>query len=131
MKWWGPADYTSPSCKIDFREGGKFIFHMRPPEEDPIQDDFFTAGVYTKILPMELIEFTRGLSDKDGNKIDPIWVQMPEDFPEEIPTALHFKRVGDKTELTAIEYGWALGQMREMSKLGLEECLDKLAEVLK
>ncbi len=50
-----------------------------------------------------------------------------------------FKRVGDpstglstgKTELIAIEYGWTLGQMRDMSRLGLEQCLDKLAESLK
>ena len=26
MRWWGPKYYTSPSCKIDFREGGKYIF---------------------------------------------------------------------------------------------------------
>src|SRR5262245_16235950 len=29
MRWWGPKGFTSPSCKIDFRVGGKFIFHMR------------------------------------------------------------------------------------------------------
>lgn len=56
---------------------------------------------------------------------------MPPDFPEEIPSLLAFRSVNGKTELTAIEYGWTLGQMREMSKLGLEECLDKLAENLK
>ena len=130
MKWWGPAGFTSPSCKIDFREGGKFIFHMRAPKEMN-NADFYTAGVYKKIAPAELIEFTQGLSDKDGNKINPTTLGMPADFPEEIPSLLAFKRVGDKTELTAIEYGWSLGQMREMSKLGLEQCLDKLAENMK
>jgi uncharacterized protein YndB with AHSA1/START domain len=130
MKWWGPTGFTSPSCQIDFREGGKFVFHMRAPKEMN-NADFYTAGVYKKIAPLEFIEFTQGLSDKDGNKIDPVTMGMPPDFPEEIPSLLALKRVGDKTELTAIEYGWTLGQMREMSKLGLEECLDKLAEVLK
>ncbi|MGH7456357.1 MAG: SRPBCC family protein, partial [bacterium] len=70
MKWWGPTGFTSPSCKIDFREGGKFIFHMRAPKEMN-NADFYTAGVYKKIAPAELIEFTQGLSDKDGNKINP------------------------------------------------------------
>jgi len=135
MKWWGPTGFTSPSCKIDFREGGKFIFHMRAPKEMN-HADFYTSGVYKKIVPAELIEFTQGLSDKDGNKINPATMGMPADFPEEIPSLLAFKRVGDpstglRTELTAIEYGWTLGQMREMSKLGLEQCLDKLAESLK
>lgn len=130
MKWWGPTDFTSPSCKIDFCEGGKFIFHMRAPQEMN-NADFYTAGVYKKIVPAELIEFTQGLSDKDGNKINPTTLGMPADFPEEIPSLLAFKNVDGKTELTAIEYGWTLGEMREMSKLGLEQCLDKLAESLK
>ncbi|NUM78368.1 SRPBCC domain-containing protein [candidate division KSB1 bacterium] len=130
MKWWGPTGFTSPSCKIDFREGGKFIFHMRAPQEMN-NADFYTAGVYKKIVPAELIEFTQGLSDKDGNKINPTTLGMPADFPEEIPSLLAFKNVDGKTELTAIEYGWTLGEMREMSKLGLEQCLDKLAESLK
>jgi uncharacterized protein YndB with AHSA1/START domain len=130
MKWWGPTGFTSPSCKIDFREGGKFIFHMRAPKEMN-NTDFYTAGAYKKIVPLELIEFTQGLSDKDGNKINPTAMGMPADFPDEIPSVLAFKGVAGKTELTAIEYGWTLGQMREMSKLGLEQCLDKLAESLK
>lgn len=130
MKWWGPTGFTSPSCRIDFREGGRFVFHMRAPKEMN-NADFYTAGTYKKIVPAELIEFTQGLSDKDGNKIDPTTIGMPADFPEAIPSLLAFKRVGDKTELTAIEYGWKLGEMREMSKLGFEQCLDKLAESLK
>lgn len=130
MKWWGPTGFTSPSCKIDFREGGKFIFHMRAPQEMN-NADFYTAGRYKKIVPAEFIEFTQGLSDQDGNKINPTTLGMPADFPEEIPSLLAFKNVDGKTELTAIEYGWALGQMREMSKLGLEQCLDKLAESLR
>lgn len=130
MKWWGPTGFTSPSCQIDFREGGRFVFHMRAPKEMN-NADFYTAGVYKRIVPAELIEFTQGLSDKDGNKINPTTIGMPADFPEEIPTLLAFESVGEKTKLTAIEYGWTLGQMREMSKLGLEQCLDKLAESLK
>jgi len=27
-KWWGPKDYASPSCKIDLRIGGKYLFCM-------------------------------------------------------------------------------------------------------
>ena len=130
VKWWGPTGFTSPTCKIDFREGGKFVFHMRAPKEMN-NADFYTAGVYKKIVPMERIEFTQGLSDKEGNAIDPVTMGMPADFPKEIPSVLAFARMGDKTELTAIEYGWTVGQMRDMSELGLSQCLDKLAAVLK
>jgi uncharacterized protein YndB with AHSA1/START domain len=129
-KWWGPRNFTSHACAIDFREGGKFVFHMRAPKEMN-NADFYTAGVYKKIAPQEFIEFTQGLSDKDGNKIDPTTMGMPPDFPEEIPSLLAFKRVDGKAELTAIEYGWTLGQMRTLSEQGLSECLDKLAESLR
>ena len=129
-RWWGPTGFTSPSCKIDFREGGKFLFHMRAPKEFQGGQDFYTAGVYKKIVPLKLIEFSQGLADKDGNRIDPAAMGMPPDFPKEIPSALAFKRVGDKTELTATEYGWTVGQMRDMSEAGMNQCLDKLADVL-
>ena len=130
MRWWGPKGFTSPFCKIDFREGGKFLFCMRAPKEFQGGQDFYTAGVYKKIVPMKLIEFSQGLADMDGNRIDPTTMGMPADFPKEIPSALAFKRVGNKTELTATEYGWTEGQLRDLSESGLNECLDKLAEVL-
>jgi uncharacterized protein YndB with AHSA1/START domain len=130
MRWWGPTGFTSPSCKIDFREGGTFIFHMRAPKEFQGGSDFYTAGVYKKIVPLKLIEFSQGLADKDGNRIDPATMGMPADFPKEIPSALAFKRVGDRTELTVTERDWTVGQMRDMSEAGMNECLDKLAIVL-
>jgi len=65
MKWWGPKYYTSPSCKIDLREGGKYVFCMRAPQEQGGQDSY-TAGIFKKILPMELLEFTQGMADQDG-----------------------------------------------------------------
>ena len=130
MRWWGPTGFTSPSCKIDFREGGKFLFHMRAPKDFQGGQDFYTTGVYKKIVLMQLIEFSQSLADKDGNRIDPTTMGMPADFPKEIPSALAFKRVADKTELIATEYGWTVGQMRDMSESGLSECLDKLAAVL-
>ena len=130
MKWWGPRGFTSPSCQIDLREGGRYIFSMRPPKEFG-SNDLYTSGVYSKIVPGELLEFNQGLSDKDGNRIDPGTIGMPADFPAEIPTSLKFARVGDKTELTATEYGWRIGQMRELSEAGFAECLDKLGESLR
>ena len=44
MKWWGPKYYTCPFCQIDLREGGKYIFGMRAPQEQGGQDSY-TAGV--------------------------------------------------------------------------------------
>jgi len=129
MRWWGPKYYTSPSCKIDLREGGSYIFSMRAPKEMGGQDSY-TAGVYQKIVPMERLEFTQSLSDKDGNRIDPAQVGMPPDFPKEIRTVVVFKALGNMTELTITEYNWTPGQMAVYSLAGMHQSIDKLAESL-
>ena len=131
MKWWGPKYYTSPSCKIDLREGGRYVFCMRAPQNQGGQDSY-TAGVFKKIVPMELLEFTQGLSDQDGNPIDPAQAGMPPDFPKAIRTVVTFKRFrGDMTELTVTEYAWPASQMMVYSIAGLHQSIDKLIESLK
>lgn len=129
MRWWGPKYYTSPTCKIDLREGGKFIFCMRAPKDQGGQD-MYTAGVYQKIVPMERLEFTQSMADKDGNKIDPTQAGMPPDFPKEIRTTIVFKAKGNMTELTITEYDWPVSQMYVYSLAGLHQSIDKLAEAL-
>jgi uncharacterized protein YndB with AHSA1/START domain len=129
MRWWGPKNYTSPNCIIDLREGGKYIFCMRAPIEQGGQDSY-TTGVYNKIVPMERLEFTQSLSDKDGNIIDPSQAGMPPDFPKELRTIIVFKAKGEMTELTITEYDWTVGQMYVYSLAGLHQSLDKLAESL-
>jgi len=129
IRWWGPKYYTSPTCKIDLREGGKFIFCMRAPKDQGGQDSY-TTGVYKKILPMERLEFTQSLSDKDGNKIDPAQAGMPPDFPKEMHMVIGFKAKGNKTELTITVYGFTAGQMYVYALAGWHQSIDKLAEYL-
>ncbi len=130
MRWWGPKYYTSPECKIDLREGGQYIFCMRAPKDQGGQD-MYTAGVYKKIVPMERLEFTQGLADKDGNRIDPAQVGMPPDFPKELHTTVVFEKLkGDMTKLTITEYDWTAGQMYVYSLAGMQQSIDKLAEAL-
>jgi uncharacterized protein YndB with AHSA1/START domain len=126
MRWWGPKNYTSPSCKIDLREGGKYIFCMRAPKEQGGQDSY-TTGVYKKIVPMKLLEFTQSLSDENGNKIDPSQAGMPPDFPKEMRTVVAFRAKGEMTELTITEYDWTVGQMYVYSYAGMQQSLDKMA----
>jgi uncharacterized protein YndB with AHSA1/START domain len=127
IRWWGPKHYTSPSCRIDLRVGGKYVFCMRAPRDQGGQDSY-TAGVYKRIVPMELLEFTQSLADKDGNPIDPAQLGMPPDFPKELRTVVVFKAKGGMTELTITEYDWTVSQMYVYSYAGLHQSLDKLAE---
>jgi hypothetical protein len=85
-----------------------------------------------RLRPMELLDFTQGLSDKDGNPIDPAVIGMPSDFPKKIHIAVVFKKMKcDMTELTITEFEWPVGQMYVYSSAGLHQSIDKLAEILK
>jgi uncharacterized protein YndB with AHSA1/START domain len=129
MRWWGPKDYISPSCEIDLREGGKYIFCMRAPKEQGGQDSY-TSGIYLKIVPLQRLEFTQSLSDKNGNKIDPGLIGMPQDFPKELHTEIIFKPKGNMTELIITQNNWTPGQMYVYALAGLHQTIDKLIESL-
>ena len=128
MRWWGPDKFTSPSAKIDFHEGGTSLVCMRAPKEFGGQD-FYNIWTYRKIIPMERIEYIQNLSDEFGNITDPVKLNMPPDFPKDTATIVTFKKIGEnKTEMTFMEYA-DFGQMAEFAKIGLEQCLDKMAAI--
>ena len=126
MRWWGPNDFTSPSCVMDFREGGTTIACMRAPDGQ----EHYNTWAYTKIVPMERIEYVQNLSDKDGNRIDPLSVGLRADFPMDVRTVITFKALGEQTELIITEFGFPDSQMFEFAEMGLNQTLDKLAATL-
>jgi Activator of Hsp90 ATPase homolog 1-like protein len=100
---------------------------MRAPKEFGGQD-MYNTWTYTKIVPMREIEYLLHFADKDGNRIDPLTMGLPPDMPQEVRNLITFKDLADdKTELTVTEYDWTVGPMMEMSKMGMEQCLDKMA----
>ena len=128
-RWWGPKSYTSPSAKIDLRVGGKYIFCMRAPQEQGGQDSY-TAGVYQRIVPLELLEFSKWLADSDGNPIDPVTAGLPPDFPKEMRTVITFMAKGEMTQLTITESGWTPSPMFVYALAGTHQSIDKLADSL-
>ena len=127
-RWWGPKNFISPVAKIDFREGGKSIVSMKAPKEMGGQE-FYSVWEYIKIIPLQSIEFIQSLSDKDGNKIDPVKLGMPADFPKDIKTVVTFKAVAkNQTEMTVTEYA-DFGMISEFAQIGLEQSLDKMVAV--
>ena len=129
MRWWGPNRFTCPSAKMDFREGGTSLVCMKAPKEFGGQD-MYSTWHYRRNVPFELIEYIRNLADQDGNKMDPVKLGMPPDFPRDQRHIVAFESLpGDKTQITVTEYGWSPGKMMELSKLGLEQCLNKMAAI--
>jgi uncharacterized protein YndB with AHSA1/START domain len=128
-QWWGPTGFTCPLANMDFRVGGTSLVCMRAPKEYGGQD-LYNTWTYTKIVPNERIEFVQNFADKDGNKVSPAAHGLPADVPFEVPHVLMFRAIGDhRTEFTVTEYGYPNEQIVEMSRQGMEQCLDKMAAI--
>lgn len=131
MQWWGPDYFTSPSAKIDFREGGTSLVCMRAPKDFGGQD-MYSIWVYQKIVSMQHIEFIQNLSDENGNLIDPARIGMPPEFPLDTRTVVTFKDLGNgKTEMTVTQYTMPAAdtEMGKNAELGLNQSLDKMAAI--
>jgi uncharacterized protein YndB with AHSA1/START domain len=126
MQWWGPEGFTSPLAQINFREGATSLVCMSSPEYGV----HYSTWRYEKIVPMHEIAYIHNLADQEGNTVDPITMGLPPDFPRDQCHVVTFTDVGNgQTELTVTEHGWTVGHMMELSELGLNQCLDKMAAI--
>ena len=127
MQWWGPKNFTSPTCKIDFRVGGKYLYCMRSPEGQ----DFWSTGTYREIIPLKKIVCTDSFSDEKGNIVPASQYGMGDDFPLELQVTLLFEEQDGKTKFTLEHAGMPAGEMSEMTSAGWNESFDKLDSILK
>ena len=55
---------------------------------------------------------------------------MPLGVPRDVPHVITFKSVGDaRTQMTVTEHGYTTEQARDLSRAGMEQCLDKMAAI--
>jgi uncharacterized protein YndB with AHSA1/START domain len=123
MRWWGPQGFTSPTCRMDFREGGTTLVSMRSADGW----ELFNTWTYRSIEPMERIEFVQGFADEHGNKLAPAELGLPPGIPEDVRHVVTLTSIDDATtELTVHEFGYPDAQTVEISRAGMEQCLDKM-----
>ena len=127
MQWWGPKGFTAPTCKIDFRVGGKFLCCMRAPDGQ----EGWNGGEYREIVPHEKIAFTMYFADSEGNRIDPAQLGIEHEAIDDSPDVILFEDIGNgQTKLTFIG-NETLQNATETGQLeGWKETLDKLAAVV-
>jgi uncharacterized protein YndB with AHSA1/START domain len=126
MKWWGPKNFTAPSCKMDFREGGKYLFCMTSPDGK----DYWSTGIYKEIKTPERIVWTDSFADENGNVVPGSHYGMGDDFPLEMTVVVTFEDLGGKTKMTLRHIGMPAGDMDKMAGQGWNESFDKLAASL-
>jgi uncharacterized protein YndB with AHSA1/START domain len=128
-QWWGPGPFTCPVAEMDVREGGRSLVCMRAPQEYGGQD-WYNTWTYTKVVPNERMEYIINFTDNQGNKLNPADLGLPPGVPEDGHHVVTFRSLdGNRTEMTMIEHGYTTEESRDISKMGLEQCLDKMAAI--
>lgn len=126
QQWWGPDGFTCPVAEMDVREGGASLVAMSSPDFG----EHYSLWAYEEIVPNERIVYIHNLADAEGNRLAPADLGMPEDFPQDVRNVITLRPTGDgKTELTVTEQGAYTDQWFDLSKTGLEQCLDKMARI--
>ena len=129
MQWWGPTGFNCPLAAMDFREGGTSLVCMRAPKEFG-GSDMYNTWTYSQIIPLERIEFIAKFADQNGNQIDPAEIGIPSGVPDEVRHVITFKALNNaQTELTVTEFGYTSDQAHDISKLDMEQCIDKMATI--
>ena len=127
MQWWGPKGFTSPSCEIDFRVGGKFLWCMRTPDGQ----EGWNGGEYHEIVPHEKIVFSMYFADSKGNKLDPAELGIEHEAVEDAHDVVLFEDLGNgQTKLTFIGNDTMRDAIQSGQLEGWKETLDKVAAVV-
>jgi uncharacterized protein YndB with AHSA1/START domain len=124
MQWYGPKGFTTPTCEIDLKVGGRHLWSMQSPDG---MRTYYT-GSYKEIIPMVRLVYTDGMCDEEGNLVSPAAMGMPEDAPMSMEVTVSFTHEDGKTTVTVSHIGF--GEGGERAGMGWEQAFDKLAEVL-
>ena len=115
VRWFGPKNFTLPTCEIDFRVGGSYRFCMRSPEGE----DHWVWGEYREIDEPERIVFTWNRGDDARGKL----------WSSTIAEVTLVERDG-QTELTLRQSLFETVPYREEHGFGWGQALDRLASLV-
>lgn len=111
VRWFGPNDFTLPTCEHDFRVGGKFRICMRAPDGS----DHWVRGEYLEIDPPHKLAFSWIRNDAE-----------PDPWVDNVVTVT-FEELDGRTHLTMHQALFATMAFRDEHRGGWIECLDRLA----
>ncbi len=129
-QWWGPAAFTCPVARMDVREGGVSLLAMRAPAEYG-GGDLYNTWTYTRVEPAARLDYTMRFATADGRTITPGEAGIPGGVPDAVPHLVTFTPAGDGgSRITVVESGYTDQAARDLSQGGMDQCLDKLEQVL-
>jgi uncharacterized protein YndB with AHSA1/START domain len=129
-RWWGPAGFTAPVAEMDVREGGQSLVCMRSPAEWGGQD-IYNTWTYSVVVPQERLEYDAAFTDADRRPVKPADLRLPAGVPDSVPHRVTLEGLPDgRTKVTVVESGYTQADVVEISRAGMSQCLDKMAEAL-
>lgn len=127
-KWWGPRGFTCPIANVDLREGGRTFVAMQAPEEFG-GGLMYNAWDFTEVVPPSRLAYVIRFTDADGTAVSPSDLGLPPGIPDAGEHTVEFTPIGEtRSRMRMVEHGYTRPETRDMSRAGLEECLDKMAE---
>ena len=126
--WWGPTGFTCPRAEADVRVGGRILVTMRAPDEWGGFEQHSAWDIVELDAP-RLLRYVFRFTDAAGEPITPAEAGIPADgIPERGEHDVVLSALGDgRTRLEMTEHGSTTAEARDMSRAGLEQCLDKMA----
>ena len=110
-KWWGPKDYTAPSCRMNVEPGGYYHIHIVSPEGKA----YWMQGVYKEVVEPERLVFTFSWDTPEGKR------------GHETTVTVLFEEADGKTKLTFHQAVFESDSSRNDHNTGWSECFDRLA----
>jgi uncharacterized protein YndB with AHSA1/START domain len=114
VRWWGPRDFTTPSCQMEVRSGGAYRICIRSREGTA----YWMRGVYREVVEPERLVFTFAWEDEGGAP------------GHETLVTVTFAEADGKTRLTFRQAVFETVADRDSHQEGWSECLDRLAAYL-
>jgi uncharacterized protein YndB with AHSA1/START domain len=122
-KWWGPKDFSCPSCKMEAKLGGRYLSCMRGPDGK----EYWSTGVVREFIPEKRLVVTDSFSDEKGNIKSASDYGMPGDWPKELLITFELEEADGATKLR-LKHEGIPDEMHDECVKGWNESFDKLEE---
>lgn len=117
--WWGPTNWTNPTCDVDLRIGGSLHIDMQSPDGEIYPMD----GIYKEIEVPERLVISNMVPDENGKMLF------------EVVQTVTFKELEGKTELTiearVVKQLPGAEQYLQGMEAGLQQSFDRLRDFLR